>query len=185
MNDDLLSALDDDQRVVATNLNGPLCVLAGAGTGKTRAITYRIAHGVRSGVYTTQDLLAVTFTARAAGELRSRLRDLGVGAVQARTFHSAALRQLSFFWPQAIGGSVPRIQEHKAPIVAEAANRLGVGVDKLTIRDLAAEIEGAKVCMITADDYQRRAAAAGKEDAGGCDLATVSNVIRMYEEVKT
>jgi len=185
MNDDLLSALDDDQRVVATNLNGPLCVLAGAGTGKTRAITYRIAHGVRSGVYTTQDLLAVTFTARAAGELRSRLRDLGAGAVQARTFHSAALRQLSFFWPQAIGGSVPRIQEHKAPIVAEAANRLGVGVDKLTIRDLAAEIEWAKVCMITADDYQRRAAAAGKEDAGGCDLATVSNVIRMYEEVKT
>ncbi|MGO1584006.1 MAG: UvrD-helicase domain-containing protein, partial [Actinomycetaceae bacterium] len=106
---ELLEALDPDQRAVAEHLDGPVCVLAGAGTGKTRAITYRIAYGVRSGVYDPRQTLAVTFTARAAGELRARLRDLGAGAVQARTFHSAALRQLSYFWPRVVGGAVPQI----------------------------------------------------------------------------
>src|SRR5690625_6989107 len=96
--DELLAALDDDQRAVAQTLTGPLCVLAGAGTGKTRAITYRIAHGVRSGVYNPSTVLAVTFTARAAGEMRSRLRDLGVGGVQARTLPAAARRHPSRFW---------------------------------------------------------------------------------------
>ena len=101
----ILGGLDAEQREVASTLQGPMCVLAGAGTGKTRAITHRIAYGVHSGVYSPQRLLAVTFTARAAAEMRSRLRDLGVGNVQARTFHAAALRQLQFFWPQAVGGS--------------------------------------------------------------------------------
>ena len=99
----LLEALDPDQREVAEHLEGPLCVLAGAGTGKTRAITYRIAHGVATGAYQATQVLAVTFTARAAGEMRSRLADLGVPGVQARTFHAAALRQLTYFWPTAIG----------------------------------------------------------------------------------
>lgn len=185
MNTDPLAALDDDQRVVATTLHGPLCVLAGAGTGKTRAITHRIAHGVRSGAQHPQHLLAVTFTARAAGEMRSRLRDLGVGGVQARTFHAAALRQLTYFWPLAIGGGgVPRIQEHKAPIVAEASARLGLRVDKPAVRDLAAEIEWAKVSMMTAEDYARRAAAAGRQEAGGLDVATIATLLRTYEEVK-
>ena len=107
-----------------TRCAGPVCVLAGAGTGKTRAITHRIAYGVRTGVYTPTTVLAVTFTARAAGEMRTRLRDLGVAGVQARTFHAAALRQLGFFWPQVVGGAPPRILEHKAPAVADAAGRL-------------------------------------------------------------
>src|SRR5699024_840473 len=131
--DELLAALDPDQRAVAENLTGPLCVLAGAGTGKTRAITYRIAYGVGTGVYDPRQLLAVTFTARAAGELRSRLRDLGAGAVQARTFHAAALRQLSYFWPRVVGGPVPRIVEHKAGLVAESAGRLGLGADRTQV----------------------------------------------------
>ena len=95
--DAVLEALDPEQREVATSLGGPVCVLAGAGTGKTRAITHRIAYGVLAGVYVPQQVLAVTFTARAAGEMRSRLRDLGVPGVQARTFHAAALRQLHYF----------------------------------------------------------------------------------------
>lgn len=182
----LLAHLDDDQRQVATHLRGPLCVLAGAGTGKTRAITYRIAHGVLQGVYHPNELLAVTFTARAAGEMRSRLRDLGVGGVQARTFHAAALRQLSYFWPIAFGGgTVPRIQEHKAGLVAEAAGRLGLATDRAAIRDLAGEVEWAKVSMITPDDYQRRATAAGREEVASLDLATISQLIRAYEDVKT
>src|SRR4051812_6450272 len=101
--DAVLAALDPEQRAVATALRGPVCVLAGAGTGKTRAITHRIAYGVQAGVMTPSHVLAVTFTARAAREMRGRLRDLGVVGVQARTFHSAALRQLGYFWPRVVG----------------------------------------------------------------------------------
>ena len=103
----ILGGLDAEQREVASTLQGPMCVLAGAGTGKTRAITHRIAYGVHSGVYSPQRLLAVTFTARAAAEMRSRLRDLGAGNVQARTFHAAALRQLQFFWPRQSAAHCP------------------------------------------------------------------------------
>ncbi|BDZ55972.1 hypothetical protein GCM10025870_30450 [Agromyces marinus] len=102
--DPLLAALDDEQRVAAEALNGPVCVLAGAGTGKTRAITHRIAFGVASGSYDPARVMALTFTARAAAELRARLRVLGAGAVAARTFHSAALAQLNHFWPIVAGG---------------------------------------------------------------------------------
>lgn len=183
--DQLLEALDPDQREVASTLTGPLCVLAGAGTGKTRAITYRIAHGVATGRYDGPRVLAVTFTARAAGEMRTRLRDLGVAGVQARTFHAAALRQLSYFWPQAIGGSVPRIAEHKAPLIGEAAGRLGLSVDRIAIRDLAAEVEWAKVSLVTPDDYVRAATAADRTGAAGHDLTTVSRLLSVYEECKT
>lgn len=99
--------MDPDQREVAEHLEGPMCVLAGAGTGKTRAITYRIAYGAGVGAYQPSQVLAVTFTQRAAGEMRSRLADLGVPLVQARTFHSAALRQLDYFYPTVIGGRRP------------------------------------------------------------------------------
>ncbi|WP_022917590.1 ATP-dependent helicase [Ruania albidiflava] len=183
--DALLAALDEDQRAVAEQLTGPVCVLAGAGTGKTRAITYRIAHGVAAGVYNPTTVLAVTFTARAAGEMRSRLRDLGVGGVQARTFHAAALRQLSYFWPTTIGGNVPRIMEHKAPLIGEAAGRLGMSVDRLAIRDLAAEVEWAKVSLITPDDYARASARSGREGVAGFDATTIARLLSVYEDVKT
>lgn len=183
--DALLDALDEDQRAVAQQLTGPVCVLAGAGTGKTRAITYRIARGVATGVYNPTSVLAVTFTARAAGQMRSRLRDLGVPGVQARTFHAAAMRQLSYFWPTAIGGSMPRIAEHKAPLIGEAAGRLGLSVDRLAIRDLAAEVEWAKVSMVTADDYPRLAARTGREGVAGFDATTIARLLSVYDEAKT
>ena len=183
--DVLLEALDPDQRAVAEHLSGPLCVLAGAGTGKTRAITYRIARAVLMGVWAPQSVLAVTFTARAAGEMRSRLRDLGVPGVQARTFHSAALRQLGYFWPRTVGGSLPRIAEHKASLVAEAAGRLGLGADRTAVRDLASEVEWAKVSMVAAEDYVARAAAAGRGEPAGHDLATVARLLDVYEDAKT
>src|SRR6187431_1817038 len=109
--DDLLVALDPEQREVATALRGPVRVLAGAGTGKTRAITHRIAYGVASGVYNPMEVLAVTFTTRAAGETRTRLRSMGASSVQARTFHSAALRQVRYFWPRVYGGEPPQLIE--------------------------------------------------------------------------
>ena len=101
----LLAALDPEQRQVAEALRGPVRVLAGAGTGKTRAITHRIAYGVATGVYAPTEVLAVTFTTRAAGEMRQRLRTMGASAVQARTFHSAALRH----WQS---GNTERVDQH-------------------------------------------------------------------------
>jgi DNA helicase-2/ATP-dependent DNA helicase PcrA len=183
--DDLLAALDEDQRAVALALTGPVCVLAGAGTGKTRAITHRIAYGVRTGVYRPTTVLAVTFTARAAGEMRTRLRELGVAGVQARTFHAAALRQLGFFWPKVVGGAPPRILEHKAPAVADAAHRLNLPVDRIAVRDLASEIEWAKVSLVTSDDYVRASVAIDRPAPAGFDRQAVARLIAAYEEVKT
>ncbi|CAI3801324.1 ATP-dependent DNA helicase UvrD2 [Pseudarthrobacter sp. MM222] len=179
----ILGGLDAEQREVASTLNGPMCVLAGAGTGKTRAITHRIAYGVHSGVYSPQRLLAVTFTSRAAAEMRSRLRDLGVGNVQARTFHAAALRQLQFFWPQAVGGALPNLLDHKAQMIAEAARRLRLSTDRASIRDLASEIEWAKVSMLTPANYLENAQTRG--NPGGFDLTAVARVFQSYEDVKT
>jgi DNA helicase-2/ATP-dependent DNA helicase PcrA len=183
--DAILDALDPEQRDVATALTGPVCILAGAGTGKTRAITHRIAYGVHSGVYVPQQVLAVTFTARAAGQMRTRLRDLGVGGVQARTFHAAALRQLGYFWPQAVGGAPPPLLEHKAGLVADAAARLRLSVDRAAVRDLAAEVEWAKVSLLTPSTYPQGATSAGRAEPGGFDLATVARVLEVYEEAKT
>lgn len=183
LEDKILGGLDEEQREVASTLTGPLCVLAGAGTGKTRAITHRIAYGVHSGVYSPQRLLAVTFTARAAAEMRSRLRDLGVPNVQARTFHAAALRQLQFFWPQAIGGTLPSLLDHKANMIAEASRRLRLSTDRASIRDLAAEIEWAKVSMLTPANYLENAQ--GRGTPGGLDLTAVARVFQAYEDIKT
>jgi DNA helicase-2/ATP-dependent DNA helicase PcrA len=183
--DDLLDALDPDQREVAVALTGPVCVLAGAGTGKTRAITHRIAYGVRSGVYRPSSVLAVTFTARAAGEMRTRLRALGVAGVQARTFHAAALRQLGYFWPKVVGGAAPRLVEAKAPLVAEAGRRVGVQVDRIAVRDLASEVEWAKVSLIAADDYVRAAAAVGRGAVAAAEPQAVARLLAAYEDVKT
>ncbi|MDY5148750.1 ATP-dependent DNA helicase [Actinotignum sanguinis] len=183
--EELLEFLDPDQRAVATALRGPVCVRAGAGTGKTRAITYRIAYGVRSGVYAPHNVMAVTFTSRAAGELRSRLRDLGVGAVPAQTFHAAALRQLSYFWGTAVGGTIPRITESKFGLVSQAAGQIGLPTDKVSIRDLTAEIEWAKVSMISPDNYPEAALAAGRGEVAGQLSSDIARLAKTYEEVKT
>lgn len=181
--DQVLEGLDPQQREVAAHPLGPMVVLAGAGTGKTRAITHRIAYGVHSGAYQAPRVLAVTFTARAAGEMRTRLRGLGVPAVQARTFHAAALRQLHYFWPRAIGGAAPEVQAHKAGLVAEAAHRLRLQVDRVMIRDLAAEVEWSKVSMLTAQTYPAAARRAGRSPAD-LDPTAMSRLIEAYEEVK-
>ncbi|WP_310962396.1 ATP-dependent DNA helicase UvrD2 [Nocardioides terrisoli] len=181
--DQLLSALDPEQRAVAEALRGPVRVLAGAGTGKTRAITHRIAYGVASGVYKPTEVLAVTFTTRAAGEMRGRLRGLGAAGVQARTFHSAALRQVRFFWPKVYGGAPPQLIESKIPIVAVAARRNRLQVDQARLRDLAAEIEWAKVSNVLPDDYPRLAGTRHRE-VTGLDAPTVARVFATYEELK-
>ncbi|WP_193611949.1 ATP-dependent DNA helicase UvrD2 [Nocardioides lijunqiniae] len=180
---DLLAALDPEQRRVAEALRGPVRVLAGAGTGKTRAITHRIAHGVATGVYAPSEVLAVTFTTRAAGEMRGRLRGLGAGGVQARTFHSAALRQLRYFWPHVHGTELPQLIESKIGLLATAARRQRLSSDQALLRDLASEIEWAKVSNVHPDDYPRLAEARGRSVAGQ-DPETVGRVFAAYEEVK-
>jgi DNA helicase-2/ATP-dependent DNA helicase PcrA len=179
----LLDALDPEQREVAEALRGPVRVLAGAGTGKTRAITHRIAHGVAQGVYVPSEVLAVTFTTRAAGEMRGRLHRLGAPGVQARTFHSAALRQLRWFWPTTYGGELPTLTESKIPLVAAAARRQRITVDQALLRDLASEVEWAKVSNVGPDDYARVAGQQGRQVAG-LDHETVGRLFGGYEEVK-
>jgi DNA helicase II / ATP-dependent DNA helicase PcrA len=153
----LLAGLDDEQRLAAEALLGPVCILAGAGTGKTRAITHRIAYGVATGVYPPGKVMALTFTTRAAGELRGRLRALGAHGVMARTFHSAALSQLSFFWPQVVGGTLPSILSGKARLLAHAADSVKLKLDTATLRDAAAEIEWRKVSRLSIDQYAEAA----------------------------
>lgn len=179
----LLSALDPEQRQVAETLRGPVRVLAGAGTGKTRAITHRIAHGVMAGVYAPTEVLAVTFTTRAAGELRQRLRTLGAPGVQARTFHSAALRQLRYFWPHVHGTELPELTESKIGMLAAACRTIGVRTDQALLRDLASEIEWSKVSNIGADDYARIAPAKGRAVADQTP-ETIGRVFAAYEDVK-
>jgi DNA helicase-2/ATP-dependent DNA helicase PcrA len=179
----LLATLDPEQREVALALEGPVRVLAGAGTGKTRAITHRIGYGVLSGAYSPTEVLAVTFTTRAAGELRDRLARLGAPGVQARTFHSAALRQARYFWPQVYGAELPQLAPSKLPIVGEAASRLGISTAQDVLRDLASEIEWAKVTNVRPDSYAHLAARAGRQVAGH-DLAEVAKLFEVYEEVK-
>ncbi|OKL48069.1 ATP-dependent DNA helicase UvrD2 [Boudabousia marimammalium] len=183
--DELLADLDPEQRQVARQVSGPLCVLAGAGTGKTRAITYRIAYGVATEAFAPTSLLAVTFTARAAGEMRERLAALGVHGVQARTFHAAALRQLSFFWPTVVGGNFPPLVKQKGNLVAAAAHDEGIDVDRVAIRDLAAEVEWAKVSMITPEQYVDAAVQADRIPPTNMSPETVSSILRRYEAVKS
>ncbi|MFC4560443.1 ATP-dependent DNA helicase UvrD2 [Nocardiopsis mangrovi] len=180
--DRVLDGLDPEQLEAARALRGPVCILAGAGTGKTRAITHRIAHAVASGVATEQQILAVTFTVRAAGEMRGRLRALGAPRVQARTFHSAALRQLSFFWPQVIGGPLPTLIDSKIQVVARAANSCALQPDRTGLRDLAGEIEWSKVTQTRPADYESAVAKAGRTPP--MPAHDVARVFEAYEDIR-
>lgn len=178
----LLSGLDPEQRAVATALHGPVCVLAGAGTGKTRAITHRVAYGVAVGAFPANQILAVTFTARAAGEMRGRLRSLGAATVQARTFHSAALRQLQYFWPHTVGGPPPQLIDTKLPLISEAVAACRLRAERTELRDLASEIEWAKATQTVPDDYPAAAAKAGRLPPR--DPAETARVYAAYEAAK-
>lgn len=174
-----LEGLDEQQRQAASVLRGPVAVLAGAGTGKTRVITHRIAHGVDTGAYTPARVMAVTFTAKAAGELRGRLRALGVAGVAARTFHAAALAQLNFFWPTLAGSACPTIVDNKVRLLGQAADALRLRPSTATLRDLAAEIEWRKVSMLSIEQY----AQAGRQ-VSGVTAEQFLDLQRGYESLK-
>ncbi len=181
--DHVLAGLDDDQRAAVLAPRGPVCILAGAGTGKTRAITHRIAHGVLTGATAGQHVLAVTFTARAAGEMRGRLRELGVGGVQARTFHAAALRQLRYFAPRVFSGrALPDLLDSKARIVGQAAARARIRLDRTGVRDCTSEIEWAKSGLVEPAEYAVAAAKAGRDVPIAPE--SMAELYAAYEQLK-
>lgn len=183
MTDAILDALDPEQRQVALALDRPVVVLAGAGTGKTRAITHRVAHAVREGVYDPRAVLAVTFTTRAAGEMRSRLARLGVRQAQARTIHAAALRQCRYFWPKAYGTEFPSVADNTFGIIARAANQVLGDADTALIRDLETELTWAKSTNVAPEEYADLADRSGR-DVAGASPAQVASVMANYEKGK-
>ncbi|HEX2285942.1 MAG TPA: ATP-dependent DNA helicase UvrD2 [Mycobacterium sp.] len=182
----IVDDLDDEQREAVLAARGPVCVLAGAGTGKTRTITRRIAHLVAAGHVAPGQVLAVTFTQRAAGEMRSRLRALddgvGTGSVQAMTFHAAARRQLSYFWPRVVGGTGWQLLDTKFSVVAQSANRAGLSTSTDDVRDLAGEIEWAKASLISPEGYAAAVAQAGRDIP--MDAGKIATVYAGYEALK-
>lgn len=179
--DPILSGLDPDQREIAESLRGPVAVLAGAGTGKTRAITHRIAHGVRAGVYAPERVLAVTFTRKAAGELQGRLRALGAEGVRAQTFHGAALAQLGHFWPDLVGGAAPQIIPGKSTALSQVLEAMKLRASGETVRDVAAEIEWRKTSMLSFDDYE--AVLSGRPIPQGLTSEQLLEVQRGYAKL--
>lgn len=180
--EDILENLDPEQRQAAESLIGPTCILAGAGTGKTRTVTHRIAYGIAKGEFSANRVLALTYTNRAAGELRARARQLGIGAVSVKTFHAAALAQLEFFWPQFAGVPAPTVIESKARLIAQAAEGLSLRLDAGSVRDVAAEIEWRKYSMLSLEQYAEivtsRPKVAGLSPAKNLELQTA------YEDIK-
>ena len=191
-NAQILADLDPDQLAVVTAIRGPVCVIAGAGTGKTRVITNRIAYAINAGVTDPTKVLALTFTARAAGEMRARLRVLGIANVAARTFHSAALKQLLYFWPYAFGGQFPKLLTTKSGFIGQAITRaeLAIPAQVNSLREIAGEIEWAKVLEISPDNYQEQAIANSRSvrlpnnKSQNENLAMISQVYEAYESLK-
>lgn len=178
----LLENLDPEQREAAESLVGPTCILAGAGTGKTRTVTHRIAYGISKGYYSANRVLALTYTNRAAGELRSRLRQLGIGAVSVKTFHAAALSQLEFFWPQFAGVPAPSVLESKARLISQVADAAKIRLDAGALRDLAGEIEWRKYSMLSMDEYAQLVKTRPK--VGGLSPVKNLELQQAYEDAK-
>lgn len=180
--EDLLANLDDEQRVAAESLIGPTCILAGAGSGKTRTITHRIAYGIARGYYAANRVLALTYTNRAAGELRQRLRDLGAAGVQVKTFHAAALSQLEYFWPQFAGVPAPAVLDSKLKLIAEAAKGSGRKFEQVELKEIAAEIEWRKYSMLSLEQYKE--VAPKRPRIAGLTIDEMLQLQQGYEDFK-
>ncbi|MEY4397776.1 MAG: hypothetical protein RLZ53_352 [Actinomycetota bacterium] len=178
----LLEALDPEQAEAATALNGPTCILAGAGTGKTRTVTHRIAYGIANGQFAANRVLALTYTNRAAGELRARLRALGIPGVSVKTFHAAALSQLEYFWPQLAGVPAPNVLTGKAQLISQVGTELGFKFDAAAIRDIASEIEWRKFTMRSMEQYAAESTA--RPSVASLSSEKLVAVMNAYEQAK-
>jgi ATP-dependent DNA helicase UvrD/PcrA len=172
----IFGGLNPEQRRAVEAVRGPVCILAGAGSGKTTTITRRIANQVVTGAFAADEILAVTFTDKAATEMRERLAGLGVDRVTARTFHSAALSQL-----RVLGGDPGRIVPSKALALRQIGNTLPAPFKFRPAGDLATEVEWAKNRRLTPDTYL---------DSLGTHVPPIPpdlmvRVFRKYEQQKT
>lgn len=181
---DLLANLDPEQRAVAESHGGPVLVVAGAGTGKTTAITHRIANAVRCGAHDPSRSIALTFTNRAAGEMTRRLGRLGVPEVRVRTFHSAALRQLRWAWPLAVGGQMPELMTSKIGLLSSAIGRTGLGGDPALVRDLASEIEWCKAVQVAPEGYGAALVRFSRRPPSKIDADRFVDMYQAYEQAK-
>lgn len=177
--EEILAALDPEQTAAALSLTGPTCIIAGAGSGKTRTISHRIALGIARGTYTPNRILALTYTNRAANELRIRLKSLGAGSVTVRTFHAAALAQLQFFWPQLTGERPPKLLQSKYKIISEIAANKKIQLDEAAVREVASEIEWRKYSMLSLESYAKL-----ERTAGGLSTQVLLDLFGEYEAQK-
>jgi DNA helicase-2/ATP-dependent DNA helicase PcrA len=174
--------LNPAQREAVETTVGPVCILAGAGTGKTRVISRRVAYAIATGAVHPGHVLVVTFTDKAANEMRERLAALGFPGVQAQTFHAAAFRQLRYFWSRLSEGRLPEVLASKAPILAPLQRSLPGGYKFTAVKDLADELEWAKARRLDPSTYQAAAEAMGRTPPIPGDL--FAGVFRRYERAK-
>ena len=187
----ILDGLDEDQQQAVLADPGPVRIVAGAGTGKTRTLTHRIAYHHHLGTAPGRTVLAVTHSKKAAGEMSDRLAVMGTRNIQARTFHSAARRQLNYFWSQTRlpGAGVNVIQDGAVysllrPSLARVLGGRASDLPAEVVRDVRAEVSWAKVRGHSPSDYVQAAAEAGRSVAGVPPVG-VASAFRAYESVRT
>lgn len=175
----LLADLDSAQREAAEHLHGPLAIIAAAGSGKTRTISHRIAYGVATGNYAENRVLALSYTNRAAAELRSRLRALGCPGVQVRTIHSAALAQLQFFWPQLTESMAPKLITNKHSLIKEVLDQQKLRLQDHERASLLAEIEYLRYSLMDVESYPQL-----QRQLSGLSAERFVELFKEYERFK-
>jgi DNA helicase-2/ATP-dependent DNA helicase PcrA len=178
----VLADLNPEQREAAQAVIGPVVILAGAGTGKTRVISHRVAYAVATGAVDERQVLVVSFTTKAAREMEGRLRALGLRHAKANTLHAAAFAQLRHFWPQVHDRELPTLIESKIPLVRPLARGLPGNYRFAPTKDLADEIEWAKNRRIQPSAYAARASEADRAPPIPIDL--MSRLYADYERAK-
>ena len=183
---EILDGLDDAQRRAACSVDGPVRIIACAGAGKTRTITRRIAYACASGAWEASRALAVTFSVKAAQEMRTRLLDLGVGEdMHIATFHAAALHQLRTMWPDVCEGPFPVLSESPRDLVGAALFRaLNMQPERNVVQDVHAEIDWCKVSLIAPEDYVRVCEATHHAPPAPLDPQSFTRVYDQYEQEK-
>ena len=179
----ILDHLDDDQRAVAETVDRPLCVIAGAGTGKTRTLTYRLAYAAMRGEIDASATMALTFTTVAAAELRTRLEKLDVHGVATRTFHSACFKQAQYFWPKLYNCRLPPVQDRRESLIKTACQRLGIKPTGPVVREIDAEISWTKQTNVLPEQYVELAYSNARR-LGHISLDMAAEAIVAYEDAK-
>jgi DNA helicase-2/ATP-dependent DNA helicase PcrA len=182
---DILDFLDPEQRQAAEAIEGPVAIVAGAGTGKTRTITHRIAYGCHAGGWNPNEVLAVTFTSKAAREMRERLETLGVSGANVFTFHAAALKQMQLFWPKVVGTLPPKLETNKLVHVYDAAKVHEVEINLSDARFISDEISFAKVSLISAQEYEDMVKNMNRIFPEHLPIRVVAKLYEEYDNIKS